>query len=99
MTNMYSRNNGNWTLIASLSQDNNGSNEGSSVSISADGTTVAAGAPSLMQSFPPFLIGGTQLYKVANNQWYHSTTLTQATHSAEGCSVSRQGEKFRFSAR
>lgn len=80
---IYIRSGETWVYQATLSQELANSMEGYSLSLSADGNTLAAGSPGLNNA------GATQIYTRSGTSWAHQATLTQNnTSSEEGRSVS-----------
>jgi hypothetical protein len=85
------RQNNTYTLETSLSQNLANSDEGYSVSLSADGTTLAVGCPGnlLNPGWPNNFVGQTQIYVRSGTTWSLQATLSQQIEkSEEGYSVS-----------
>jgi hypothetical protein len=84
-TQIYVRSGATWKYQTTLSQRIPNSDEGYSVSLSADGNTLAVGAP----NFDNNGLGVTQIYIRSGNVWKYQTTLSQGiSNSDEGTSVS-----------
>jgi hypothetical protein len=83
-TQIYGRNGSRWSYQTTLTDGIQGSQEGSSVALSADGKTLASGAKGFNNGN-----GETQIYiKTASGSWSFQATLTQnITNSLEGYSV------------
>jgi hypothetical protein len=86
-TYLYVRTGTTWTQQAILSQGNSSSSssssEGSSVALSADGNTLAAGVPYLNNDN-----GGIDIYVRSGDSWTLQTTLSQnASGASEGSAV------------
>lgn len=81
-TQIYTRSGATWKYQATLTHGDESSWEGFSVSLSADGNTLAAGAPYSR-------VGGQiQIYTRSANTWTWQQTLTQSLpHTHEGYSV------------
>ncbi len=81
-------NNGTWSLQAVLTQQQPDSFEGHSLALSADGTTMAVGAPRYNKD-----TGTVQLYVRAGSKWSLQATLSQqVADSQEGWSVALSGD-------
>jgi hypothetical protein len=81
---LYVRNGTSWSKQATLSQSMPTSHEGFSVSLSADGNTLAAGAPGYRN-----LEGATTIYNRLATTWGYKQMLSKGTQAAqEGTSVS-----------
>jgi hypothetical protein len=88
ITFIYTLSGSTWSQQTTLSQNSVGSFEGTSVSLSADGNTVAVGATNLNG-----YMGGTQIYSKVNNVWtYQATTSQKIQDSEEGSAVSLSGD-------
>ncbi len=94
ITYIYQNQAGNWRYQAGLSLQEPYSYEGTAVALSADGTTLMAGAPQLGTPFEPWTIGGTQVYVRSSDAWWHLTTLTQKKGGDEGFSVALSNTTF-----
>lgn len=79
-----------WDYQGTLSQRRAYAWEGSSVSLSADGQTLAVGAPN--NTYSVYGAGSTEVYEVTNRAWQHQMTLSeQLPFANEGNSVSFAG--------
>jgi len=80
---IFVQSNNTWHRQATLTQNQEYSSEGSSVALSADGNTLAAGASEYGD-----LCGATQIYVRSGKIWAHQRTLSRRSSQAyEGISV------------
>lgn len=85
-TQIYVRSGATWQHQATLTQGATDSLEGSSVSLSIDGNTLAVGAPGDTNN--PNAIGKTQIYVRSGSVWEHNATLSKnIAQSGEGFTV------------
>ncbi len=81
---IYIKSNNRWLYQETLTQHASDSREGYSVSLSADGNVLAAGAPAYSND-----MGAIQIYVRSGTAWKHVTRLSQGREKAgEGRSVS-----------
>jgi len=94
ITQIYVRSGNTWSHQASLTQNCSRSYEGNSVSLSADGNTLAAGASEFNDKK-----GATQIYVRSGSKWQHTAILSQSEPaSAEGTSVVLSGDSSTLAA-